>query len=384
MKNPLIALAAIAVSGAAFAQVTVTGSIISGYKQSSVSGTAGTGTEKQKNDLLAGVANSFVGGSGGNATGDSSGLGLDTTTITFAASEDLGGGMKIAASMNIDTLNRKEVLGGDSSLKLTTGIGRFTLQTYRPVDYLSAGVSGVGGASLDDRVFSARVNRDSAGFDTKLGPVFVGVAVFEAGKSLTSTTTNVGLGVGSAGAAGTTGQRINSYAVTYVGGPLIVNLNYLTYDSIGTTDAGYKDVIRTAASYDLGVVKLGGGYSVTTTAAGGTVKDALVAASIPAGSWTLGANYGMGTVDGTTIARSAAGQELIKRGQATAGTVGTVLNQLGINADSLNGTRTGYSLTAGYALSKRTSVTASYVNWLSSPFAATRNTEATLFLSHSF
>ena len=91
MKKTLIALAAIAVSGAAFAQVTVTGSIISGYKQSSVSGGAGTGIEKQKNDLLAGVADAFVGGSGGNATGDSSGLGLDTTTITFAANEDLGG-----------------------------------------------------------------------------------------------------------------------------------------------------------------------------------------------------------------------------------------------------------------------------------------------------
>lgn len=374
MKKTLIALAVLATSGASFAQVTVTGQVIAGYKQSSVSEAAGTGLAKTKNGALASVADTFVGGSGGNATGDSSGLGLDTTTITFAASEDLGSGMKIAASMNIDTVNRKEVLGGDTSLKLTTGIGRFTLQTYRPVDYLSAGISGVGGASLDDRVFSARVNRDSVGFDTKLGPVYVGVAMFEAGKSKKNSTSDVGLGVGSAGAGSTTDQRINSYSVTYVGGPLIANLNYLTYDSMGATDSGYKDVIRTSASYDLGVVKLGGGYSVTTTAAGGTVKDALVAASIPAGSWTFGANYGMGTVDGTTIAAAAIDAA---KGAGTAAA-------LGVQAGDLNGTRSGYSLTAGYALSKRTSVTASYVNWLSSPFAATRNTEATLFLSHSF
>lgn len=374
MKKTLIALAVLAASGASFAQVTVTGQVIAGYKQSSVSEAAGTGLAKTKNGALASVADTFVGGSGGNATGDSSGLGLDTTTITFAASEDLGSGMKIAASMNIDTVNRKEVLGGDTSLKLTTGIGRFTLQTYRPVDYLSAGISGVGGASLDDRVFSARVNRDSVGFDTKLGPVYVGVAMFEAGKSKKNSTSDVGLGVGSAGAGSTTDQRINSYSVTYVGGPLIANLNYLTYDSMGATDSGYKDVIRTSASYDLGVVKLGGGYSVTTTAAGGTVKDALVAASIPAGSWTFGANYGMGTVDGTTIAAAAIDAA---KGAGTAAA-------LGVQAGDLNGTRSGYSLTAGYALSKRTSVTASYVNWLSSPFAATRNTEATLFLSHSF
>jgi hypothetical protein len=383
MKKSLIALAVVAISGAASAQVTITGSVAAGYKQSSVSGAAGTGTEATKNKLLAGVADSFVGGSGGNATGDNSGLGLDTTTVTFAASEDLGGGMKVDASMNIDTLNRKEVAGGDSSLKLTTSVGRFTVQTYRPVDYLSAGISGVGGAALDDRVFSARVNRDAVGFDTKLGPVFIGVSFLEAGKSKTSTTTDVGLGAGSAGAAGTTGQRLNSYSVTYVGGPLIANLNYLTYDSMGTTDAGYKDVIRTAASYNLGFVKLGGGYSVTTTAAGGTVKDALVAASIPAGNWTFGANYGMGTVDGTSIARSAAGQALIANGTAAAAVPAT-LNALGINADSLNGTRSGYSLTAGYAISKRTALTASYVNWLSSPFAANRNNEATLLLSHSF
>src|SRR3990167_3311293 len=185
MKKSLIALAVLAASGASFAQVTITGQVIAGYKQSSVSGEAGSGNEATKNKLLAGVADSFVGGSGGNATGDSSGLGLDTSTITFAASEDLGGGMKIAASMNIDKVNRKEVQGGDTSLKLTTGIGRFTLQTYRPVDYLSAGVSGVGGAGLDDRVFSARVNRDAVGFDTKLGPVYVGVAMLEAGKSKT-------------------------------------------------------------------------------------------------------------------------------------------------------------------------------------------------------
>nr|MDH4449087.1 hypothetical protein [Rhodoferax sp.] len=131
MKKTLIAMAVIASSGVALAEVTLTGSVVSGYKQSSVAG-----TDSPTNKLLAGVADAFVGGSGGNAAGDSSGLGLDTTTLTFAATEDIGNGFKVAASMNLDTLNRGSVAGGDSSLKLTTPVGRLTLQTYRPVDYL--------------------------------------------------------------------------------------------------------------------------------------------------------------------------------------------------------------------------------------------------------
>jgi len=374
MKKTLIALAVLAASGASFAQVTVTGSIISGYKQSSVSGAAGTGLALQKNGALASVADTFVGGSGGNATGDSSGLGLDTSTITFAASEDLGAGMKVDASMNIDTLNRGSVAGGDSSLKLTTSIGLFTLQTYKPVDYLSAGISGVGGAGLDDRVFSARVNRDSVGFDTKLGPVYLGIAQLEAGPSKKDKTVALGLGVGSSGDASTVAQRINSYSATYVGGGLIANLNYLTYDNRDNTDSTYKDVVRTSASYDFGFMKLGAGYSVTTTMAGATVKDSLVAASVPVGSWTFGANYGAGEVNGSSIAANAIDKA---KGAGTAAA-------LQVGAGDLDGTRSGYSLTAAYALSKRTSVTASYVNWLSSPFAASRNTETTLLLAHSF
>ncbi len=374
MKKTLTAMAVLAATTGAFAQVTITGSVISGYKESSVSGAAGTGLAKSKNTALASVADTFVGGSGGNATGDSSGLGLDTTTITFAASEDLGGGMKVDASMNIDTLNRGSVAGGDSSLKLTTSVGRFTVQTYKPVDYLSGGISGVGGAGLDDRVFSARVNRDSVGFDTKLGPVYLGFAQLEAGPSKKDKTVALGLGVGASGDATTVAQRINSYSATYVGGPLIANLNYLTYDNRGTTDSTYKDVIRTSASYDFGGFKMGAGYSVTTTMAGATVKDSLISASLPKGNWTLGANYGVGEVNGSSIAFNAV---------AAATSVGTA-TALGIQPGDLDGTRSGYSLTAAYALSKRTSITASYVNWLSSPFAANRNTETTLLLAHSF
>nr|WP_315465132.1 porin [uncultured Rhodoferax sp.] len=379
MKKTLIALAALAASGVALAQVTVTGTYAIGYKQSS-----NAGTSSSRNAVLAGVADNFVGGTGGNAAGESSGLGIDTSSVTFAASEDLGSGMKIAASMNIDTLNRASVVGGDSSLKLTTSVGRLTLQTYKPVDYLSGGISGVGGAGLDDKVFSARVNRDAVGFDTKLGPVFVGYSHLEAGPTKKDTSAALGLGVGGSGEAGTVAQRLNSFSVTYVGGPLIANLNYLSYDNRGTTDATFKDTIRTAGSYDAGFAKFGAGYSVTTTMAGATVTDTFVAASRSTGAWTFGANYGVGEVKDSTIGFNASVAGIMKtRGVNQATAIG-IANTLGITADALNGTRSGYSLTAAYALSKRTSVTAAYVNWLSTPFAVDRSNEATLLLGHSF
>jgi len=360
MKKSLIALAVVAISGAASAQVTITGNYTFGYKTSTTApSTAATGSTVTQQ-----ITQAIAGGNAGNPTGDSSGLGIDTSLVTFSAKEDLGGGMSVAAEMNIDGLNRSGVSGGDSSLKLTTSVGRLTLQTYKPVDYLSGGISGVGGVGMDNKVFPARGLKDSVGFDTKLGPVFVGLAHGEQASASGGSTSGVGmgLGVGGAGAASTTGQRYNSLSATYVGGPLVANLNYLAYDGRkDNVNTSYKDVIRTAASYDFGVAKVGGGVSVLTVTGGGVLTDSLVAVSVPVTSaLTLGANFAMENYTGTVV-EAAVG--ISKAGQQ-------------------DQTRSGYGLSASYALSKRTSVIASYANWL--PYeGAARNSETNLLLSHS-
>lgn len=359
MKKSLIALAVLAASGASFAQVTITGNYTTGYKSSYNAPRQGSATEQATQNITQIIA----GGSGGNAVGDSSGLGIDTSLITFAAKEDLGGGMSVAAEMSIDGLNRGGVAGGDSSLKLTTSVGRLTLQTYKPVDYLSGGISGVGGVGMDNKVFPSRGLKEGVGFDTKLGPVYVGLSHLEQASVSSSTTSGVGmgLGVGGAGAAGTTGQRLNSLSATYVGGALVANVNYLVYDGrIDNVNTSYKDVIRTAASYDFGVAKLGGGVSVLTTTGGSTLTDALIAVSVPAGSWTFGANFAQETSSGT-VAQAA----------------------LGMAAGQLDQTRNGYGLAATYALSKRTSLIANYANWLSAA-GKDRSSETNLLVSHSF
>jgi predicted porin len=362
MKKSLIALAVLAASGASFAQVTITGNYTVGFKSSYTAPNKGTGLEQG----IQTVTQALAGGSGGNPVGDSSGFGVDTSLITFTAKEDLGGGMSVAAEMSIDGLTRGGVSGGDSSLKLTTSVGRLTLQTYKPVDYLSGGISGVGGVGMDNKVFPSRGLKDAVGFDTKLGPIYLGVAHLEQASVSSSTTSGVGagLGVGGAGAASTTGQRLNSLSATYVGGALIANVNFLVYD--GRTDnvnTSYKDVIRTAASYDFGVAKLGAGVSVLTTTGGSTLTDSMIAVSVPVGALTLGVNFAQETSAGT-VAQTFSGP-------------------LPLTAGQLDQTRNGYGLSATYALSKRTSLIATYANWLSAA-GKDRNNETNLLLSHSF
>lgn len=360
MKKSLIALAVVAISGAASAQVTITGNYTFGYKASTQAPNQGSAAQQGVQT----VTQALAGGNAGNPNGDASGLGIDTSLVTFAAKEDLGGGMSVAAEMNIDGLNRSGVSGGDSSLKLTTSVGRLTLQTYKPVDYLSGGISGVGGVGMDNKVFPARGLKDSIGFDTKLGPVFVGLAHGEQASASGGSTSGVGMGLGAggAGAASTTGQRYNSLSATYVGGALVANINYLVYDGrIDNVNTSYKDVIRTAASYDFGVAKVGGGFSVLTVTGGATLTDALVAVSVPVTpAMTLGANFATETLNGS-------------------------IAQAGVSASAgaLDQTRTGYGLSASYALSKRTSVIASYANWLSA-IGKDRSSETNLLLSHSF
>jgi len=352
MKKTLIVLAVTAGTGVASAQVTITGNYTAGYKSS---------TTSAQSSAVQQVTQKLAGGDAGNPVGDSSGFGIDTSLVTFTATEDLGGGMSVAAEMSIDGLNRAGVSGGDSSLKLTTGIGRITLQTYKPAEYLS-GSFGVGGVGMDNKVFPARTLKDSVGFDTKLGPVILSVSQQEQGTPNTVVpNAALGLGVGASGSAAVVGQRLTSLSGTYMSGSLVANLNFISYDNrTDGQNTSYKEVVRTGATYDFGVVKIGGGFSQLTLMSGGTLTDSAISLAIPVGALTLGANYAQETADGTAAMAS-----------------------FGLAKGALDQTRNGYGLSATYALSKRTSIIANYANWL--PYAgASRNSETNLLLSHSF
>ena len=320
MKKSLIALAVLAASGASFAQVTITGNVTAGFQSSTQPGGA-----------------------------SASGFGVDTAEITFAAKEDLGGGMKASAKLGLVDTSRgnnrttpNTGFGpGDASLGLSGSFGEVTLSTSRGTDYLSAGTAGVGGTFMDGRVFGDRSSTDDVAYSMPMGPLTLGLTYSEPSNKL-------GLGAGTSGdQANTTGRQI-AFAVKYSEGPLVADVAYLS-----DIDVGDKGHYRGAASYDLGVAKLGGGFERASTELAGaksTRTDMLLAVSAPLGPVTLGANW--------------AQQEISD--QATG-----------------NGTKNGYGLKAAYSLSKRTSVSADYTNWAAS-IGSDKSSQYNLFLSHSF
>jgi predicted porin len=321
MKKTLIALAVLAASGASFAQATISGNYTFGYKQTQNAGAA-----------------------------QNSGIGTDTAAVTFAASEDLGGGLKAAAQVSFGGAYRGASVGGeDAKITLTGGFGQLTMGTVESANGLLAiGSSGASGFGLDGNVISGSTNLDVIGYGLPLGN----------GLSLGVSYTDVGaangvpkLGEGTTGAA--IGQSSWTVGVTYAAGPLAVKLDTTSYnrngDTLVTSNAG-QSRYRLSGAYDMGAVRLSAGYSRKSNSGDATNYETLVGIKVPMGAVTAGLDYATASTD-TAGVKSAEKQ--------------------------------GYSLGVSYALSKRTSVSASYLNWDTRGVDGS-NTGFRTFVSHSF
>ena len=325
MKKNLIALAVLAASTASFAQVSVTGSLIAGYRDSSAPAT----------------------------TGNASGFGVDTAEITFNAKEDLGGGMKASASLGLVDQSRGNTFGaGDTVLSLEGAFGKLSVSTVRNVDYLTGGLAAVGGTGFDDKLFNSREINDSVSYSVPLGPVGLNLSYVEP-------TTLLGLGQGTSGDAAKTTQRNAAIGLTYANAALAADVGYAMYDQADVISSSIKSDVRGAVSYDLGAAKLGGGV-VQRNYKTGTRTDALLAVGVPMGALTLGANVGQRNVSGT--------DDLVAK----------------TTAYEANGTRNGYGLKASYALSKRTAFSVDYTNWANQVGDSSNSTQTNVLLSHSF
>ncbi|TXH87815.1 MAG: hypothetical protein E6Q78_13315, partial [Rhodoferax sp.] len=200
MKKTLVALAALAATGA-FAQVAITGNVTYGYTQSTTT------------NALA------------------SGLGVDTAEIYFTAKEDLGGGWAADAQLGLADTTRAGVTGGNVTLGLTTGVGKFVLATTRISDYLSGGISGVAGIGFDSKVYSNRTVRDTFSYVVPVGALTLTLSHQEADAAAPVGAVALGLGAGAAGGATTVGQRLNVIGLGYASGALAANAQYLMYDN---------------------------------------------------------------------------------------------------------------------------------------------------------
>ena len=373
MKKTLIALAVLAASGASFAQVTITGNLTMGYQAASTS-----------------VASNATGAAVNAA--DSSGFGVDTSQIDFAATEDLGNGMKAVAKMSLAGADRSGestapntagvnggVTGRDASLAVYTNVGVFSLGSTSSADYLSGGIAGVGAyySGWNGKITSARSRRDTASYILPMNAFTLTLSYQEAAN-------NQGLGNGTSGnnsaaapavaGAALVGQTLQVIALNYNKGPLVLDgqfLNFLSRDNgnqvltaagTGATAPLAKTQVRLSGSYDLGMVKFGLGHVVTTSDNGINANpkayETLLGASVPLGALTLGATFITKRNDDLSTAQLA-----------------TLVQ---------NGTQNGWNVQANYALSKRTSMIANYARWDATVGNTTQANQTQLLLSHSF
>ncbi|MDP2678680.1 MAG: porin [Rhodoferax sp.] len=267
MKKSLIALAVLATAGTSFAQSTVTlsGKLRFAYENTTVT--------------TAGVA------------ADTNGLRVTDGNFTLTAVEDLGAGMKMVASMDVQSRGRTTAIAGrDASLTLSGGFGAVLIGAIEAGN----GIIGLGGAGAPVYGLDNGVVLAGAGNVDILRYYTPNMSGFKGYVSVLDTTVGAG-GMQSTAAA----QDATQIGVTYAGGPVAAAADITNY-GLNAVVVGADNRLRMSGSYNLGMVNLGLGYEKrkTTAALNNGSHDWLVGVAVPMGQTTVGLNYARRSVDG--------------------------------------------------------------------------------------
>jgi predicted porin len=300
MKKTLVALAALAATSA-FAQVTITGNIDFAYSSS-------TGTNAISNGKT--IATS---------TGTSS-----TSAIKFAATEDLGGGMKATAFYAIDPrtlandglsttnntqaattpattqgaatvtgLNRDEMYvaltGNFGALKLGSpnSIGLGVAGDASPLGTaMGSGYTGLASGTMMNSVVQTRYNR-SVRFDTPTMAGFTASVLYAPGNDVASATPSSVTGGTSTALPIPNNRAATEFGLKYAAGPLTASVGQIKQDAqvnktgyySGDQAAAAQQVATSATIYAINY-KIGD----TTLYIGGNSGDRLAAKSSSAGA----------------------------------------------------------------------------------------------------
>jgi predicted porin len=277
MKKTLIALAAVAATGAAFAQssVNLTGKLRFAY-------------EATKDTTAAG------------AVSKANGIKVTDGDFALTAVEDLGGGMKAIAFMNVQSRGRDTAISGrDAYIALTGGFGKVLIGSIEAGN----GIIGLGGAGapvygMDGSVIAGAGNVDILQYTS---PSFSG---FNASVTLTDGTTRLGM------ESTSPAPKTAGLGLAYANGPIAVKADYTDYtrNAYDVTKALTDKRVRLSGSYDLGVVKLGAGYEqrkYDAVVATGKTTDLIFGVTAPvASNVTLGLNFAQSKRDGAAQKRS--------------------------------------------------------------------------------
>lgn len=301
------ALAAVAVTGGAFAQAVMTGAIAYGFSSQTSSSNVTT-----------------------------SGFGVEDAEINFAISEELDGGNKLSGGFGFGGGGKgAAVTGNDWNLTFTNATGaKLVMKTAFGAEYLTGGIAGAGANYEIDLTYTTLLSRTTNDSIAVSFPIFEGTTL-----TVTHTEPDSAIGGGSAANIGIlqtttatagTVQRYNTAALTYKAGGLTVDGQYRSYDDQAANNTVYANTKnRLSAAYDLGVAKIGAGVDTTNYTYGNTNTKTLVGLTVPLGQLNLGAQLLTVTASGNASASS-------------------------------NYTRTASLIGGQYNLSKRTYATAQY------------------------
>ena len=251
MKKTLIALAAVAVSSAAMAQVTMSGYINYQYNKD-----------------------------GTNA----STKGMNDAGLTFTASEDLGNGLKATGVINIDTLVGRtgDAKNGDSSLSLSGGFGSITAARTRAPNFAARGnvFGAVIGKGFNDGIVYTRPEVQAVSYTS---PALIpGLQVSVATSNL------LAANVANTGNNTATNLDATTIGATYTSGPLSLGVQRKTGNDAAKAAAPLNAGSQTEAfvTYNAGVAVIGYGYGSKELNAGDAVTSYGI--SVPMGAFTLG------------------------------------------------------------------------------------------------
>ncbi|MBT0569644.1 porin [Curvibacter sp. CHRR-16] len=331
MKKTLIAMAVTSLAWAAQAQVTISGQYVYGYKTSH--------------------------DTSGN---DAAGFGVDTSTINFSIVENLGAGKTVTAEMGFDGLTRASTAGGDSKISYTDqSFGRIEMGYAKEADIFTDIAYGGGNLiKFDSKLNQVRTSKEYLSYTALSGPVLMRYKFSESSNGS-------GIGLGSQGTAsasttGAVGQGQHDFIVAYLTDTLKVGAGYRKYTNADDTGGIFngnsltkKEIYHLEAGYDFGYMKLGAGYDHANVSWGVTQDNVLFGMSVPAGKWLFGAAWEQSRVNGVTDA------PLTAVGPLTGGTASAVKAAL----NRVDGTASGMTVSAQYALSKRTNIAVRYATW---------------------
>jgi GBP family porin len=333
------ALAAVAVTGAAFAQANITGTLdVAAISNGKVATTAANGnaTTTVKTNSTSGVAGSWA-----------------TSELRFGGSEDLGGGLTASFQVNSDLRNAGVFASRDRWLQLSGGFGSLRLGNQGNVGnsagffgYTQTGTTGVGstyglGVAGGIERQTNVINYTSPNFNGV--SVMVGTARNSSDSDATTrtgkaSTTQNGLSVTYASGPlragfGTTQRTTNVEAAPRANATLNGEDPAIVITSVGSVAVAASETKVKAnfigASYDLGVATVGGSIINNDSKTGGAAtrdqKLNVIGVTVPMGAITLRASTYTGKDSATPAATS-------------------------------NIKHSGHQISATYALSKRTTV----------------------------